>query len=226
MENADGEFMHTKGSISHGKIVKGTIYDADMKVSTSSIPYKVENVIVRSQTISAFGSGVNRFDRDIPGRESPGPGTYVALNRSVQNPSLAKSGYGSLQNKMDRSNPNKMKSVPGPGAYSSPNTIKQQTTRFGKFEPIHPLWKEATMRKRDPAPGAYEKKLLPSKTDLYSSIFKSNVKRNQSFMSDAPPPSTYRPKVDTFDGRSFSIKKPRNVVKKENVFNSYFGEEK
>lgn len=82
------------------------------------------------------------------------------------------------------------------------------------------------MRTLDPGPASYEKKLLPSKSDLYSSIFKSNVKRNQIFMSDAPNASTYRPKIETFDGRSFSMKKPRTVVKKDNVFNSYFGEDK
>lgn len=92
--------LATKGSFSQGKIIKGTIYDADFKVSTSSIPCKDENVITRSQTISAFGSGVNRFDRDQGGRESPGPGAYASLTRSDHSPSFAKSGYGPLQNKM------------------------------------------------------------------------------------------------------------------------------
>jgi hypothetical protein len=48
--------------MSQGKIIKGTIHDADFKLTTSSIPQKLENVIKRSQTISAFGSGVDRFE--------------------------------------------------------------------------------------------------------------------------------------------------------------------
>lgn len=119
-----------------------------------------------------------------------------------------------------------MKSVPGPGTYQPVPVDKHTTSRFRKFDPVHPLWKDAVQRKKDPGPNSYDLHLPTSKSALYTSIFRSNVKRNEIFMSDAPPPSTYRPRVNTFDGRSFSIKKPRSVVKKENVFNSYFGEEK
>lgn len=133
MEEEELPLQRTKGSLSQGKIIKGTIYDADLKISTSSIPHKLENVISRSQTISAFGSGVNRFTLANPERDSPGPGAYVTLARANRSPSMAKSGYGSLQNKTTRSTPNKMISVPGPGAYKAPQNQGLRATRFSKF---------------------------------------------------------------------------------------------
>lgn len=129
----DDLFARTKGSVSHGKIVKGTINDADFKVNCSSIPSRLENVITRSQTISAFGSGVDRFTRSDDGRGSPGPGAYAKQSRTTKNPSFAKSGYGPMQSKMSREMINKMKSVPGPGSYNSLNPTKQPATKFAKF---------------------------------------------------------------------------------------------
>lgn len=120
-----------KFNTSQGKIIKGTINDADFKMGTSSIPSKYDSLITRSQTISAFGSGVNRF-RARDNAESPGPGSYTSRNR--QSPSLSKKGSGPFVSKLDRSITNKMKSVPGPGTYSSPMFKPVVASKFGKSE--------------------------------------------------------------------------------------------
>lgn len=121
-----------------------------------------------------------------------------------------------------------MRWVPGPGSYREKKLDKQPTGRFGRDEPVHNLWKDAIRKGQDPSPAAYQNITTPtrSKSQLYTSIFKSNVKRNIDALTDAPHPATYHPKVNTFDGRSFSIKKPTKMIRQQNAFNSYFGEEK
>mgnify|MGYP006876341347 CR=1 FL=1 len=46
---------------STGKIYKGTINDAPMKVKVASIPSKFENVIYRNNKPPAFGNSRDRF---------------------------------------------------------------------------------------------------------------------------------------------------------------------
>ncbi len=100
-----GEFKHMgssmKGNLLSGKILKGTINDADSKIVTSSIPSKFDNIISRSQTISAFGSGVGRFkSKEFAAEQKPGPGSYSFFNK--QSPSISKKGYGPFLSKLKR----------------------------------------------------------------------------------------------------------------------------
>lgn len=99
-EPSSAESLSRNRAFSQGKIIKGTINDANMKISTSSIPHKYDNIITRSQTISAFGSGTNRFierDRTIENL-TPGPGTYQSKIKR-ETPSHSKKGYGPLISK-------------------------------------------------------------------------------------------------------------------------------
>lgn len=46
---------------STGKIYKGTLNDAPMKVKVASIPCKFENVVYRNNKVPAFGNSRDRF---------------------------------------------------------------------------------------------------------------------------------------------------------------------
>ena len=101
-----------------GKIVKGTLNEAPIKLKVSSIPSKYENIVYRSRSQPAFGDSTRKFYHPSQTKESfnPGPGMY---NSGVifQNVS-SKKGSGSFasSSKLDRLERSRSH-VPGPGMY-------------------------------------------------------------------------------------------------------------
>lgn len=80
------EGYRNKGVMSSsGKILKGTLNEAPIKLNVSSIPTKHENVIFKSKSQSAFGDSTRRFFNFSSNNSAltPGPGCYN-LNQSFQ----------------------------------------------------------------------------------------------------------------------------------------------
>lgn len=80
--NDDGELQRNKGAtIGMGKIVKGTLNEAQIKMRVSSIPNKFQNIIYTSNNQPAFGNNTKRFfDLCSSQKINPGPGQY-SLNK-------------------------------------------------------------------------------------------------------------------------------------------------
>ena len=78
------EINRYKGSNHNtGKIIKGTLNDAPIKVKVSSIPSKFENIIFRNNSQPAFGDSKERFYQPSSTNSNfiPGPGMYEPENR-------------------------------------------------------------------------------------------------------------------------------------------------
>jgi hypothetical protein len=90
---------------STGKIFKGTINDAPMKVRVASIPSKFENVIYRLNKTPAFGNSRDRFYSQSQNLklQEPGPTNYLNPD-NTSHKIFSKKGYGSLisNTKLDR----------------------------------------------------------------------------------------------------------------------------
>lgn len=203
----DQEDYRFKGnSIGIGKIIKGTMNEAPIKLKVSSIPSKYENIVYRSNSSHAFGDSTNKFYHPSQTRDSfnPGPGMYES-GANFQKIS-SKKGTGSFASTSKLSRMERSRShVPGPGSYqvickigSAPitrlkksksslssflNTTAQSTVALStKLQTkAHDLFKyEITESKKFPGPGFYD---LAGKTEGYGkklslkSNFKSKVDR-------------------------------------------------
>ena len=123
----DDEGYRNKGAtISAGKIIKGTMNEAPIKLNVSSIPSKYENVIFKSKSQSAFGDSTKKFFKLSANDSSltPGPGRYN-LNQSLTKIDSKKgSGFFASETKLTRLE--RVRShVPGPGSYKM-NLMKQK----------------------------------------------------------------------------------------------------
>lgn len=84
MQSDDGE--RNKGAgLPSGKILKGTLNEAPLKVKVSSIPTRFENIVYVNHGQSAFGNSQRRFFS--PGEEdlscAVGPGRRLLTQESI-----------------------------------------------------------------------------------------------------------------------------------------------
>lgn len=116
MENEDGRYKGTRKD--DGKIIKGTMKEAPLKLKASSIPSKIENIIFNNHHKAAFGNSQERFYTSTNEKLSmtPGPGNYdsPALYKNVD----SRKGFGffASQTTLSRFN-DKRNWNPGPGKY-------------------------------------------------------------------------------------------------------------
>lgn len=102
-----------------GKIIKGTLKEAPMKLRASSIPSKVENIIYSNHHKPAFGNSQERFytptHQTLSG--TPGPGNYQNDSKLYKNVDSKKGfGFFASQTTLSRFN-DKRNWNPGPGRY-------------------------------------------------------------------------------------------------------------
>lgn len=60
MEDEGDAYRNKGGILGYGKIIKGTLSEAQMKLRVSSIPNKHENIIYRGSYNTAFGTSINQ----------------------------------------------------------------------------------------------------------------------------------------------------------------------
>jgi hypothetical protein len=144
-----------------GKILKGTIKEAPLKLKASSIPSKTENIIYSNHHSSAFGNSQERFYVPINQKlsETPGPGNYNPL--ALSNKIMSKRGSGNFASltKLERFN-DKRNWNPGPGRYDfslKKSKRSKSTYQFTNHSQMRELFKhEIKTAGNIPAPGDYE----------------------------------------------------------------------
>ena len=101
-----------------GRIIKGTLTDAPMKLKASSIPTKIENVIYNNHHKAAFGNSQERFYTKTIDKimSTPGPNNYNLSAVSAKIDSKKGSGFLASQTKLSRFNEGRNWN-PGPGRY-------------------------------------------------------------------------------------------------------------
>lgn len=118
----DDDGFRNKGTqVLSGKIIKGTMNEAPIKLNVSSIPSKYENVIYKSSSKPAFGDSTQKFfqltnDSDLV----PGPGNYNLDKSYSKIDSKKGSGFFASQTKLDRLERTRSH-IPGPGTYKTFN---------------------------------------------------------------------------------------------------------
>jgi hypothetical protein len=144
-----------------GKILKGTLKEAPIKLKVSSIPSKIENIIYSNHHKAAFGNSQERFS--IPTHTqlavTPGPGNYFkpdALYKNVD----SKKGFGFLASETTLARFNSKRNWnPGPGRYevqterrtkSNSSILKVNLQARELFD------SEIRAAKEKPGPGNYE----------------------------------------------------------------------
>lgn len=139
LEDDDEGFRNKGTSILSGKIIKGTMHEAPIKLNVSSIPAKYENVIYRNSSRAAFGDSTKKFFKISANDSSlnPGPGCYDPNSTLSKIGSKKGSGFFASQTKLQRLE--RVRShVPGPGSYKvtplnrKPTSVTNHKTRNPK----------------------------------------------------------------------------------------------
>lgn len=120
LQDDDDGFRNKGGALSAGKILKGTLNEAPIKLNVASIPSKYENVIYHNSTKPAFGDSNKRFFQFNSNDTSitPGPGCYD-LNKTFSKVDSKKgSGFFASQTKLQKLQRARSHG-PGPGSYKS-----------------------------------------------------------------------------------------------------------
>lgn len=102
-----------------GKIVKGTLKEAPLKLKASSIPSRIENIIYTNHHKAAFGNSQERFyiPTNTQLSATPGPGNYYKSDALYKNIDSKKGfGFFASQTTLRRFN-DKRNWNPGPGRY-------------------------------------------------------------------------------------------------------------
>lgn len=179
MESEQGRYKGIRKD--EGKIIKGTLTEAPLKLKASSIPSKAENVVYSNHHKSAFGNSQERFytPANLQTDYTPGPGNYNPLSLANRIESKKGTGIFASATKITRFN-DKRNWNPGPGRYDfSLNKSKRtkSTYQFSTNSSVRQLFKEEVRTAgKLPGPADYDERLRRS-ASTYNSIFKSNVNR-------------------------------------------------
>ena len=109
-----------------GKIIKGTMTEAPLKLKASSIPAKNETVVYSNHHKVAFGNSQERFYIPMNQRENvtPGPDNYKLKLNSSKVDSKKGSGCFASQTQLNRFDL-KRNWNPGPGRYETPKRMNK-----------------------------------------------------------------------------------------------------